>query len=231
MMSKRPDIIRRLWPAAPAWLLGPLLLAAGCAPTLRTTQLTEAQLPRGLHYQGQLVTALTWTDQQGPHLCAVTMQGRGRPNEGDPEDGIRSIGYLHHYQLTADSLGAGGHRRLRSHFCQLAPEKAAVQRTLQVTDLNHDGYAEIWLLYYRSCRVNNERLGGPELMMYQQDKYFSAVGAKKGCTLDSAFLKGPKVFRRFATRLWRREAAANAAQNRAADQREAAADKKAAAGP
>ncbi|MBQ7618410.1 MAG: hypothetical protein IJS50_06000, partial [Desulfovibrio sp.] len=100
------------------------------------------------------------------------------------------------------------------HNCETSLSLEFAKSSPIVTDLDHNGLAEVWLTYYLACRgdVSPE---GMKIIMYENGQKYALrgetflhvdgqdLGGKY--QLDSAFKKAPEVFRRFADQLWQKQ--------------------------
>ena len=89
-----------------------------------------------------------------------------------------------------------------------------IKNTFAVTDLNKDGNAEIWVMYKTVCH-GDVSPSDMKIIMYENDKKYAVRGTNKvkytakdyiggEYTFDEAFKKAPKVFRDYATKLWKK---------------------------
>ena len=86
------------------------------------------------------------------------------------------------------------------------------QNSLQITDLDNNGIAEVWMVYYLTCRSDPSPLD-MKIIMYEGQQKYALRGETRiqmtedahmgdTYTLDAAFGAGPAEFTTFAKGLW-----------------------------
>ena len=86
------------------------------------------------------------------------------------------------------------------------------KNSLQVTDLNNDGFGEVWLMYKTACR-SDVSSSDMKIIMYQKQQKFAMRGQNKvqvsekefsggDYKFDKGFTDGPNEFRVFAKSMW-----------------------------
>ena len=86
------------------------------------------------------------------------------------------------------------------------------QNALQTTDLDNNGIAEVWMVYYLTCRNDPSPLN-LKIIMYEGQQKYALRGETRiqmtksahmgdAYTLDAAFGAGPAEFTSFAKGLW-----------------------------
>ena len=91
-------------------------------------------------------------------------------------------------------------------------EASFIRNTLQLTDLNENGIAEIWLIYKTACR-GDVSPSDMKVIMYEASQKYAMRGQNKvqlsddevyggEYTFNRTFLDGPMKFRIFAKGLW-----------------------------
>jgi hypothetical protein len=95
--------------------------------------------------------------------------------------------------------------------CGLDIEASFIKNTLRLTDLNHDGIGEVWLMYKTVCHGDVSPFE-MKIIMYQGQQKFARRGHNKvqlGKTevdggdykFDKAFTDGPGTFREYKLKL------------------------------
>jgi hypothetical protein len=85
---------------------------------------------------------------------------------------------------------------------------------LAITDLNHDGKAEMWMMYKTVCH-GDVSPSTMKIIMYEGSQKFAVRGTNRvklsankflggEYSFDDAFKTGPEPFREFAKQLWQK---------------------------
>lgn len=181
---------------------------ARAQPSLQVKSLNSP--PAGIVYKGNMAAALQWTDQAGTQLVLLSETGEQRDEDGNGNAGL----FAYHYSLSGHNRIPGWKLSDFVHDCPVDFEARFIPAAFRVTDLDHNGLAEVWMLYRTSCR-GDVSPGEMKLIMYQAgDKYgmrgqykvkVSATACEGGAyTFDRRFKEGPKVFRDFAEKTWKK---------------------------
>jgi len=195
------------------WIMGPRIACAQFA----LHSLDTTALPPEIKYTGHVLEAVRWTDSLGDNIV-VTSETGFQPSMYTPDDSYKgsyrdAAIYACHY------LVEGGVYRLtwrvsdNIHECGLELKANFVPKTFAVTDLDHNGRAEVWLMYKVACEGGVDPVP-MRIVMYEGDKRFAAKGTSKvpstkggwaggNYSLDEAFRDGPEVFRKYAETLWK----------------------------
>ena len=204
--------------------LCPLLLIALLTATLpglaqlRAVEVPPTRLPKELKHQGRLVRALRWTDASGDNTALIAETG---PVAGAEPDS-RSVA-LYAYRFVRQGAAPGAAQvpawRVTDAVtdCQQDATASFVRDAFQVTDLNRDGVAEVWLMYKTACQGDVSPLD-MKVIMYQGPRKYAMRGqcqvrvdatptpryAGGEYVFDAAFRAGPAAFRDFAQKLWQK---------------------------
>jgi hypothetical protein len=167
-----------------------------------------SQLPKGITYKGEFKDGIRYFDKSGEHIVIITETGEYRRNE-----------YGNDAELFAYNFAVNEDNTIKQiwkvyDFYQECPVDIAanfVENTFQITDLNNDGIAEIWLVYIIGCK-GDVSPWDMKIIMYEGNQKFAMRGKQKNVAeewifggeykFDSAFDNGAKVFRDFAKKLW-----------------------------
>jgi hypothetical protein len=185
-------------------------------------QLDLTKLPDGLRYSGKIKTAVRWTDKSGDNIVLTTETGETIskivPSEDYSEDFRDAALYAYRYIVVKDSTFLTWTVNDFIKECPLDIKANFVKNTFQITDLNNDGVAEVWLMYKTACHGDVSPCD-MKIIMYQGQQKFAIRGQNKvvfrgtddkGTKLyaggdykyDKAFAEGPKEFLEFAKKLW-----------------------------
>jgi hypothetical protein len=183
-------------------------LAVHAAAPLAPAPLAAAQLPVGVVFQGDFERALRWTDAEGDNIVVLS----SHHDEGD--DGANDDVYAVRYTVANGEAKARWNLHDFIHDCPVDHQAAFLKgAAVQVTDLDGDGTAEVWLGYRLMCRgdISSDTM---KVIAYQGARKYAmrgetvAVDGKGGgYTFDPAFMEAPKAFRDFARKLWSDHAA------------------------
>ena len=183
------------------------------AQEIKVTRLSSSQIPAQIKYSGKFKDGIRFTDKDGDHIIITTETGIYENKQVKHEmDGSDAELYAFNYIVKGNSIELKWKIYDFIHDCPVDLEASFVKNTLQVTDLNHDGAAEIWVMYRTVCHgdVSHEDM---KIIMYQQQQKFAMRGETKvhvsekeyeggKYKFDKAFDDGPAAFREFAIKLW-----------------------------
>lgn len=187
---------------------------------LRIKPLNITQLPQNIKYEGILRNAISWTDNTGDNIVITTETGSYQNKKIKHEmDGADAEVFAYLYQIKSDSIIQRWKVYDFVADCPLDIEASFVKNTLQVTDLDNNGIAEVWLMYYTACRGDVSPLT-LKIIMYEGKQKYAIRGLSKvfegtddkgvahyaggGYKYDEAFTNGPKEFLDFAKKLWKK---------------------------
>lgn len=180
---------------------------------IKTTKIEASKLPVGVKYEGKVKTALGWKDNAGEHIVLIAetgiYQNKKFKHENDGSD-AELLGY--HYIVTPNKAELVWKVYDFIKDCPLDIEASFIKNTFQVTDLNKDGNAEIWLMYKTVCHGDVSPCD-MKIIMYEDKQKFAMRGQNRiqfsekefmggEYKFDQAFNAGPKEFREFAKNLW-----------------------------
>jgi hypothetical protein len=179
---------------------------------INTTNLDTNKLPNGIKYTGKIKTAVRWTDKSGDNIVITTETGV-TVNKKDPSDDFRDAElYAYHFIVGKDSSNLTWKVYDFIKECPLDIAANFVKNTFQVTDLNNDGVAEVWLMYKLVCHGDVSPCD-MKIIMYQGQQKYAMRGQNKvqvsdnefyggDYKFDKAFTEGPTTFKDYATKLW-----------------------------
>jgi hypothetical protein len=165
------------------------------------------KLPDSIKVKGKVVEAVQWTDSLGVNLV-VTAQTEVYNSK---IEGLRSQElFADHYVLRNDSSLLLWHVYDYSFDCGVDLNAKYLKNTFTVTDLDKNGVAEVWLMYYVGCTGTD--VYDMKVIMYEGETMYAMRGHNKSRLNPSAggdykynynFLHGPKPFKEFAHKLWK----------------------------
>lgn len=180
---------------------------------IEITHLKVSQLPKNITYSGSIKNAVRWTDSSGEHIVITTETGDLESKSG-PSEGYKDAAlYAYHFLVFGDSVSQTWKVHDFIRECPLDIEANFVKNTFQVTDLNNDGAAEVWLMYIVTCTSDVSPVN-MKIIMYQGTQKYAMRGHTKvepskghfmggDYKFDKAFNEASSEFRDFAKKLWK----------------------------
>jgi hypothetical protein len=175
---------------------------ASASPSLKIEDVAKS-LPSGISPKGTVVKAAGWRDTTGQNLVVLTESG---VHEGNAE--IRAV----RYKMSEGAWGEAWKVFDQVKDCQLDIEASFAKSAFQVTDLDGNGVAEVWMAYYLACQGDVSPMT-MKIIMYEGDKKYAVRGETKvsyskieseggANKLDPSFDRAPPEFKTFALGLW-----------------------------
>jgi len=182
------------------------------------TQLDLKTLPKGINYEGKIKNAVRWKDNSGDNIVITSETGNYLNKKVVHEnEGVDAELFAYHFLFINDSAVQTWKVRDYIFDCPVDITAKFVKNAFQVTDLNNDGVAEIWLMYKTVCHGDVSPFN-MKIIMYQGQQKYAMRGQNKVSegtdekgfehflggeyTYDPAFANGPKEFLAFAKKLW-----------------------------
>lgn len=193
------------------WFLVPLVIYG--QKKIELTYIDKTQIPKEIKYLGKIKTAVKWTDDLGDNLV-ITAETGDVESKSAPSEGYRDAAlYAYHFLVFNDSVRQTWKVTDFIKECPLDIEANFIKNTFQITDLNGDGIAEIWLMYIVTCTSDVSPVD-MKVIMYQGTQKHAMRGQNKvevspgkfyggEYKFDKAFNEAPKEFRSFAEKLWK----------------------------
>lgn len=161
------------------------LLALNLSAQIKTTDVAKADLPQSIKYKADFQSGQTWTDTQGKHFLVLSQTKLIVPkialdaaskfellNVSGKLDTIRPVEayyreqamYAYHFILKGDSASLVWKNLAVVINC---PNQLTLENLCApiVTDLDADGIAEVWRIYWFGCRVGKAVALNMELVM------------------------------------------------------------------
>ena len=181
-------------------------------------QLDFNKLPKGIKYEGKIKSAVRWVDSLGDNVVILTETGIYQSKKFKHEnDGADAELFAYHFTVKNDSASLTWRVYDFISDCPVDIEASFIKNTFQVTDLDSNGIAEIWLMYKTVCHGDVSPCN-MKIIMYQGYQKYAIRGENKVFVgtddkgnnhylggeykFDKAFANGPKVFLEFARKLW-----------------------------
>ena len=171
------------------------------------TQLEKRNLPADIIYKGTIKNVVKWNDIEGDHILITTETGIVN---GANEDERNAELYAMQYNINKNTSIQSWKVTDYVKNCPVDLEASFVKNSLEITDLNQDGIAEVWLVYTTVChgdvspsdlKEDTKKYGmrGQTRIKLSANEYLG--GEYK---FDNAFKDGPASFRNFATSIWKK---------------------------
>lgn len=176
------------------------------------TKLTKSELPKGISYKGNLKEAVRWIDESGVNLVITSETGDIQSKSAPSEDYREAALFAHHYLLFEDSISQTWKVSDFIKECPLDIAANFVKNTFQVTDLDKDGTAEVWMMYIITC-TGDVSPAEMKIIMYEGIQKYAVRGHNKvdvgngqleggDYKFDKVLDKAPAAFKDFAKKLW-----------------------------
>jgi hypothetical protein len=186
-----------------------VLLAPAAQAQLRVSPLAPAAVPATLRHSGRVVQALRYTDRTGTYTVLATQSGPAADPAAQSSDGRRADLYAYQYPATGATPSWQVHDFEAD--CPVDIEARFQPKGLTVTDLDHNGTAEVWLVYRTTCRGDISP-STQKIIMYEGPRKYAVRGTSRVIagqetdggtyTLDASWRAAPAAFRQHAAQLW-----------------------------
>lgn len=195
-----------------------ILLTIFVQGQISVTSLNIAKLPKVIKHEGKIKTAVRWTDSLGDNIVLLTETGVHQSKKFKHENGGGDAElFAYHFMIKDERVTQVWRVYDFISDCPVDIEASFIKNTFQVTDLDSNGVAEIWLMYKTACHGDVSPCD-MKIIMYQGQQKFAVRGQTKvfggtddkgnehymggTYTFDKAFAAGPKAFLAFAKNLW-----------------------------
>jgi hypothetical protein len=172
-----------------------------------------SQIPKEIKYSGTFKAAAKWTETSVEHIAIISESEESKKNntEADMEEKSKQL-FCVCYSIKKDSVIQKWKVFDQITNCPFDITVSFIQNAFQVTDLNNNGIAEVWMMYKVVCRSDVSPCD-MKIIMYEGQKKFAMRGQNKvkmteteyfggEYKFDPSFNEGPKVFRDHALKLW-----------------------------
>ncbi len=183
-----------------------------CQNNIQTINLNAQYLPKEVKYKGEVVNSVRWKDNLGDHYVVTTETGSFHNDTSKEPDSNDAEIYAYHYLIKDKITTQIWEMNDFERDCVLDLYAGFIKKTFQVTDLNNNGIAEVWLMYKTICTgdVSPYKM---KIIMYEGNKKHAMRGRNKvklsddeyiggEYALDKTFYRAPNQFKDFAKKLW-----------------------------
>jgi len=177
-------------------------------------------IPKEAKFNGVAKKVVKWIDTSGEYIAIISESEESKKinAEADMEEKSKQL-FAVCYAIKKDSLIQKWKVFDQISSCPFDITISFIQNTFQVTDLNNDGIAEVWMMYKMVCRSDVSPCD-MKIIMYQGQQKFAMRGQNKvkmteteyfggEYKFDKTFNEGPKEFRDLAIKLWNKNSIEN----------------------
>ena len=188
-----------------------LLLTQPSFCQFKLTTPVVTQLPKTIQYKGNIVQTAQWTDSLGNNTILLTETGI---HDVDSNGNRGAALYAMHYLNKNDTAQLVWKMYDFIDDCPVDIVATFVKNGFAVTDLNHNGIAEVWMMYRVTCQGDVSPVP-MKIIMYEGKQKYAARGSAKvkisasqfmggDYELDDAFKNAPAAFKKYADELWQK---------------------------
>jgi hypothetical protein len=143
---------------------------------IKSTTINVNKIPTEIKYDGKVVNAIEWIDTKGKNIVVVTETGIIESKSGD--DNKSASLYAAHYISSKNSYALTWKITDFVKDCPVDIEAIFIPNTCQITDLNKDSVAEVWLMYKTACHGDVSPCA-MKIIMHQGKQKFAIRGRNK----------------------------------------------------
>jgi hypothetical protein len=179
---------------------------------IKVKNLDQSSLPKNVQFIGKMYKAVSWRDNSGNNIAILTNTGKIR-SKNPPDNGYYDAAlYAYHYIISGDSLKSSWRVYDFVKDCPLDLILNFIPNTFSLTDLDNNGFAEVWIMYKSACK-GDVSPNSQKIIMYENNKKFALRGNSQvkvseneiiggDYKMDEAFKNGHPSFRKYAENLW-----------------------------
>lgn len=178
---------------------------------IKITTLDQKHIPPSCPYQGTVQKALTWVDSNGKNMVLTCATGNFS-NDTSSMDGQDAELYAYHYVIQNNKTNLMWKIFDYVRDCPVDIEASFILNAIQITDLNADNLAEIWIMYKTACR-GDVSPADMKIIMYEGKNKYAMRGQNRVKLDDKTFLggqfkfdnmfnKAPVSFKTYAKKMW-----------------------------
>lgn len=187
--------------------------------TLNVEKIDSTQFPSSIKYEGFIKNAVRWQDKMGDNIVIATETGYhiNKKFEHENEDSSDAELFGYHFIISGNKAKQTWKVYDFISDCPVDLTASFVKNTFNVTDLDKNGIAEIWLMYKTVCH-GDVSPSDMKIIMYEGNQKYAMRGENKvqvgtyengekqflggEFKLDENFKKAPKLFKDYALNLW-----------------------------
>ncbi len=179
----------------------------------QVTHLKKAAVPAAMKYHGPFTDAIRYQDKEGTHVVIITQDVTAQPADDD-ESVYTGILHAWSYLQSGNSVQLSWQLNDNAGPCGGDVDVKFRPGSLSVTDLDHNGLAEVWLVYRVSCH-GFQTPSPMKVIMHEGAQKYAMRGTTKlklkvtpvqykggDYVFDEVFNAAPQTFRDYAKGLW-----------------------------
>ncbi|WP_121807975.1 M949_RS01915 family surface polysaccharide biosynthesis protein [Mucilaginibacter kameinonensis] len=182
---------------------------------IKVTKLSKTDIPESIVYKGHIIDAVKYTDKTGDHIVITTETGITQQKATKDENFRAAALYAYDYIIIGDGkFKLSWQTNDFSSDCTLDVKADYASDGFAVTDVDNNGFAEVWLVYRTACRGDISP-SVMKLIMHEGNKKYAMRGESKvkvseketiggTYTFDAAFKTAPPTFRKYAADTWKK---------------------------
>lgn len=185
---------------------------------LKIKTLTKAEIPTDISYEGEIKNAVRWKDKMGDNIVLTTETGIYQSDKFQHEnEGGDAELFAYHYTIHEGRSNLVWKVYDYISDCPVDIEAKFIKDTFNITDLDENGIAEIWIMYTTVCH-GDVSPANMKIIMYEVFTKHAMRGRNRitlgpnedGSTFieggeyvfDDRFLNSRKEFQEYAINLW-----------------------------
>ena len=171
-------------------------------------KLSPSNAPSGFKYKGKIQEVYAFSDNEGEHILVLAQSEEAKSQGKNKEEDMRDINMSVHHLLKGENTYKEiwmAQDYIRD--CQFDLVLSMRPESIEVTDLDKDGIAEVSFAYFLAC-ISDVSPYEMKLLMYEGATKYALRGTAKlvdipsKYTIDASFNTAPKVFLDFAKKKW-----------------------------
>ena len=178
---------------------------------IRTSVVNLTALPKGVSYTGNVVYSTRWKDKAGEHLFIATEWDVVQQTDSAGVQ-LRSAWLAARHYLLQDSTVLTWTESDSIIDCQHMLYNGFVNSQFNVTDMDRDGVAEVWMMIKKFCRSDTSP-ADLQLVIHEREQRYTMIGTEKTrlsktdviggeFAINNEFREGQKLFLDKAKNVW-----------------------------
>jgi len=193
-----------------------ILIASGTLwsqkpPKIRTSKVNVNALPKEVSYSGYVVYSARWKDKAGEHVFIATETGVTNTTDSSGSILKNALFTAKHY-LINDSTTLTWTESDSVMNCAHTLQAGFVQSQFNITDMDKDGVAEVWMMLKTACH-SDVSPANLQLVIREREQRYTMIGTEKTrlskndviggeFTINNDFREGQELFLNKAKNVW-----------------------------
>ncbi len=183
--------------------------------SIKVSEIGADAIPKTITFEGNLTKAVRWRDDLGDNIVVLSESGLHRSDKfrHEFEDSSDAELFAHHYTIKPKQTQQVWKMYDFVTDCPVDIVAQFFPKFPIITDLDHNGIAEVWVMYKVDCHGDVSPVT-TKLIMYEGNKKYAMRGDSRvqvsadgyvggDYQLDKAFRSAPLAFKDYAVRLWK----------------------------